>query len=160
MNVLHPPFVHFVIALPLAAFFSQVTYLATLDKTYSKAATRILALSLLISLFALYGGFLDAEKILADHDILEKGVAVLNSHKTFGFIVVGFLALTTFLKWLATNKDLVMLEKISLLLIILTIIATLYQGNHGGSLVYKYSAGIDNRIVNQRVEESQKNWEN
>jgi uncharacterized membrane protein len=154
MNVLHPPFVHFVIALPLAALFSQLTFLATGNQTYSKAATRIIALSLLISLFAVYGGLLDAEKVLNDHNILENGVNILNAHRTFGFVVVAILAVTTLLKWYAVSKNSMFLEKISLLMILVTIFATLYQGNHGGTLVYKYSAGIDSKIVEQRVEES------
>jgi uncharacterized membrane protein len=32
---MHPPFVHFVVALPLVALFSQFTYMVTKDKAYS-----------------------------------------------------------------------------------------------------------------------------
>ena len=152
MNVLHPPFIHFVIALPVAALFSQLTYLATNDKTYSKAATRIMAFSLLVSLFAVFSGFIDAEKIIKDHNILQNGLNVLSAHKTFGIVIVAILFVSTFIKWLALSKESLTLEKLSLLLIIFTIMATLYQGNSGGSIVYKYSGGIDNQIVMQRVD--------
>ena len=153
MNVLHPPFVHFVIALPFAALFSQITYLATKDTTYSKATTRILAFALLISFFAIYGGITDAQKILSDGNILGYGKAILQSHKTFGIITVIILAITTISKWYALDKQSFMLEKLSLSLIIITILATLYQGNMGGKLVYKYSAGIDNKIIKLRSNE-------
>ncbi|BBG65722.1 hypothetical protein NNO_1019 [Hydrogenimonas sp.] len=153
MSHLHPPFVHFIIALPVAALFSQLTFLATRDRTYSNAATRILALSLLLSFLALYGGYADAQKIVKGNDILKEGLRLLESHKTFGIIVVVILAATTALKWVAGSKESLFMEKLSLLFIIVTILASLYQGNHGGMLVYKYSAGIDGKIIDKRVEE-------
>ena len=55
MNLLHPPFVHFVVALPVVALFSQFTYIVTKDKSYSKAALRIIAFSFLTSIFAVFG---------------------------------------------------------------------------------------------------------
>ncbi|WP_456450244.1 DUF2231 domain-containing protein, partial [Hydrogenimonas sp.] len=148
-------FVHFVVALPVLALFSQMTYLATQDKTYSKAATRILAFSLLVSFFAVYGGLVDAKKIVEEGFILKNGLNVLDGHKTFGFIVVAALLATTWLKWIAVAKDSLTLEKLSLLFIIVTIVVALYQGNNGGSIVYKYAGGIDGKIVTQRVEERQ-----
>ncbi len=151
MNVLHPPFVHFVVALPFAALFSQITYLATKDTTYSKATTRILAFALLTSIFAIYGGITDAQKILNDGNILDYGRAILKSHKTFGIITAITLAITTISKWYALDKKSFMLEKLSLSFIIATILVTLYQGNMGGKLVYKYSAGIDNKIIKLRA---------
>ncbi len=153
MNVLHPPFVHFVIALPFAAPFSHLTFLATKDKTYSKAATRILAFALLVSFFAIYGGISDAQKILNDGNILNYGKAVLKSHKTLGIITVVVLGITTVLKWYALDRSSFKLEKLSLVFIIITIAFTLYQGNMGGKLVYKYSAGIDSKIVKSRTNE-------
>jgi len=152
MNVLHPPFVHFVIALPFAALFSQLTFLATKNETYSKAATRILAFAFLVSLFAIYGGISDATKILQDGDILAYGKAILKTHRNLGFVTVGVLAATTILKWYAQDTNSFKFEKLSLVFIIITILFTLYQGNMGGKLVYKYSAGIDNKIIKLRSE--------
>jgi len=42
-------------------------------------------------------------------------------------------------------------------LIIITFMTSLYQGRSGGSLVYKYSGGIDNKVIIQRVNEHKKN---
>jgi uncharacterized membrane protein len=156
MNVLHPPFVHFVIALPFAALFSQLTFLATKDETYSKAATRILAFAFLVGLFAIYGGISDAQKILSDGNILPYGKAILKNHRNLGIITVIVLAITTILKWYALDKKSFKYEKLSLVFIILTILFTLYQGNMGGKLVYKYSAGIDNKIIKLRSDEIKK----
>lgn len=156
MNVLHPPFVHFVIALPLAALFSQLTYVATKDKTYSKAAIRIMAFALLVSFFAVFTGLIDADEITKKHAILKNGLLILDNHKTFGFVIVIILFITTLTKWFAISKNSMSLEKLSILLIILTIAASLYQGNHGGSLVYKYSAGIDNKIIQKRTMQKNK----
>ena len=155
MNVLHPPFVHFVIALPLTALFAQITFLVTKDETYAKTTTRILAFSMLVSLFALYGGFIDSEKIIKNGYILENGMRVLEAHKTFGLIVVATLAVTTLIKWIATAKNSINLEKLSVVLIVITIMASVYQGNKGGSIVYKYSGGIDTKIIKKRVSQSQ-----
>ncbi|AKF24794.1 hypothetical protein YH65_04900 [Sulfurovum lithotrophicum] len=153
MNVLHPPFVHFVIALPLAALFSQLTYVASGNKTYSNAALRIMAFALLVSFFAVFSGILDAKKIVDGHNILQNGLLVLQEHRTFGFVVVAILFATTLIKWIALSKDSLTLEKLSILLIILSIAASLYQGKKGGSLIYKYAGGIDKQIIMKRVAE-------
>jgi len=153
MNVIHPPFVNFIIALPFVALFSQVTYMFTKDKAYSKAAFRIMGFALLVSLFAVFSGLGDAEKIIKGHMILQDGVQAISSHKTFGLFVVAILLATTLSKWFAISKNSSFLENISTVLIIVTLMASLYQGRSGGSLVYKYSGGIDNRIIKQRMEE-------
>ena len=157
MNVMHPPFVHFVVALPVVALFSQFTYMVTKDKAYSKAATRIIAFALLVSLFAVMSGLSDAEKIMNANKILEDGVNVLNNHKIFGFVVVAILFVTTLTKWFALSKNSSRLEYLSIALIILASMTSLYQGKNGGSLVYQYSGGIDNQVITQRVNEQKKN---
>jgi len=153
---MHPPFVHFVIALPLVALFSQFTYMLTKDKAYSKAATRIIAFALLVSFFAVLSGLSDAEKIMNADTILQDGVNILNNHKIFGFVVVFILLVTTVTKWFALSKNSTRLEYLSIVLIILAFMTSLYQGRSGGSLVYQYSGGIDNKIIAQRVNEQKK----
>ena len=157
MNVMHPGFVHFVVALPLVALFSQFTYMVTKDIAYSKAATRIIAFALLVSVFAVLSGLSDAEKIMNANTILEDGVNVLNNHKIFGFVVVAILFVTTVTKWFALSKNSSRLEYLSIALIIIVFMTTLYQGRSGGSLVYQYAGGIDNKVITQRVNEQKKN---
>lgn len=154
---MHPPFVHFVVALPVVALFSQFTYMVTKDKAYSKAATRIMAFALLTSLFAVLSGLNDVEKIMNANTILQDGVNVLNNHKIFGFVVVAILFVTTLTKWFALSKNSSHLEYLSIALIILASMTSLYQGKNGGSLVYQYSGGIDNQVIIQRVNEQKKN---
>lgn len=157
MNVLHPPFVHFVVALPVIALFSQFTYMVTKDKAYSKAALRIIAFALLASIFSVISGLSDVQKILENHTIIQDGINILNNHKIFGFIVVAILLATSLTKWFAISKDSPSLENISLILIIISLTVSLYQGRSGGTLVYKYSAGIDNKVIEQRIEDQNKN---
>ena len=157
MNILHPPFVHFVVALPVIALFSQFTYMVTKDKAYSKAALRIIAFSLLASFFAVLSGLNDVQKILENHTIVQDGINILNNHKIFGFIVVAILLATSLTKWFAISKDSPSLENISLILIMIALSVSLYQGRSGGTLVYKYSAGIDNKVIEQRIEDQNKN---
>jgi len=157
MNVMHPPFVHFVVALPVVALFSQFTYMVTKDKAYSKAATRIMAFALLVSLFAVLSGLSDAEKVMDSNKILQEGVNVLNNHKIFGFVVVAILFVTTLTKWFALSKNSSRLEYLSIALIILASMTSLYQGKNGGSIVYQYSGGIDNQVIVKRVNEQKKN---
>ncbi len=156
MNVLHPPFVHFVIALPLAALFSQLTYLGTGNLTYSKAAIRIMAFALLVSFFAVFSGIIDAQEVMRTDNILESGLAVLNNHKIFGFVVVAILLLTTVVKWFAISRVSLSLEKFSIVLIILSIATSLYQGKQGGSLVYKHAAGISKHVIEARISQNKK----
>jgi len=153
MNLLHPPFVHFVVALPVVALFSQFTYMVTKDKSYSKAALRIIAFSFLTSIFAILGGINDAQKIIENHNLLQEGVDFLSIHKTFGFVVVVTLFATTVTKWFAISKDSSLLENISLILIMISLVVALYQGRSGGELVYKHSVGIDNKVIIQRAQE-------
>jgi len=150
MNVLHPPFVHFVVALPVAAFFSQITYLITQEAGYSKAAFRIMAMTFLASLFALYTGMGDAQRVLDGHHLLASGLTLLSSHKTLGIIVVVLLLITTLTKWLAVSRTSLPLEKIATLLIIITALTILYQGRQGGLIVYQHGGGIDTKILQQR----------
>ncbi len=157
MNILHPPFVHFVVALPVIALFSQFTYMVTKDKAYSKAALRIIAFALLASIFSVISGLSDVQKILENHTIIQDGINILNNHKIFGFIVVAILLATSLTKWFAISKDSPSLENISLILIIISLSVSLYQGRSGGTLVYKYSAGIDNKVIEQRIEDQNKN---
>lgn len=157
MNILHPPFVHFVVALPVIALFSQFTYMVTKDKAYSKAALRIIAFALLASIFSVISGLSDVQKILENHTIIQDGINILNNHKIFGFIVVAILLATSLTKWFAISKDSPSLENISLILIIISLTVSLYQGRSGGTLVYKYSAGIDNKVIEQRIEDQNKN---
>jgi len=156
MNVMHPPFVHFVVALPVVALFSQFTYQVTKDPAYSKAALRIIGFSFLISLFALFSGINDANKIMEGHTILQEGIAVLQNHKIIGFVVVALLLVTSLTKWFAVSKDSSALEMLSLVLIIVTLMTSLYQGRGGGSLVYQYGGGIDKQVITQRLEERKK----
>jgi len=154
---MHPPFVHFVVALPIVALFSQFTYMVTKDKAYSKAATRTIGFALLVSLFAVLSGLNDAEKIMEGHTILQDGVNVLNNHKILGFVVVAILFVTTLTKWFSLSKNSSRLEYVSIVLIILACMTSLYQGRSGGSIVYQYSGGIDNQVITQRVNEQKKN---
>ena len=64
------------------------------------------------------------------------------------------LFLTILVKWIASSKKSIGWEKIALFMIILSIISTLYQGNKGGTLVYKYSTAIDNKIIKNRIKEA------
>jgi len=156
MNIIHPPFVHFVVALPVVALFSQFTYMVTKDKAYSKAALRIIVFAFLASILSVISGISDAQALIENQNIIQEGVNVLNSHKIFGFVVVAILLVTSLAKWFAISKDSSALENLSLVLIMILLTASLYQGRSGGTLVYKYSAGIDNKIITQRVNEQKK----
>ena len=155
MNILHPPFVHFVVALPVAALFAQLTYLATGERTYAKVALRILAFTLLMGLFALYTGNVDAEKLQGTKELTGAAAQLLESHRSFGIWLLGILGLTIVVKWIAAAKASHSWEKLALLGILVTIAATLYQGNRGGELVYRYGAGVNPKSLQQSVTPSQ-----
>jgi len=134
-----------------------LSLLCLLCIAYSKAATRIIAFALLVSVFSVLSGLSDAEKIMNSSTILQEGVNVLNNHKIFGFVVVAILFVTTVTKWFALSKNSSRLEYLSIALIIIVFMTTLYQGRSGGSLVYQYAGGIDNQVITQRVNEQKKN---
>ena len=71
--------------------------------------------------------------------------------------MIAILLATSLAKWFAISKDSSSLETLSLILIMISLTVSLYQGRSGGTLVYKYSAGIDNRVIEQRIEDQNKN---
>jgi len=150
MNVLHPPFVHFVVALPVAALFSQITYLVTRESAYSKAAFRIMAMTFLASLFALYTGIGDAQRITDAHQLASVGLDTLSNHKTLGIITVVLLLIASLIKWLAVSRTSAAMEKLAMILILLTVLTVLYQGRQGGKIVYQYGGGIETKILQKR----------
>ena len=150
MNVLHPPFVHFVVALPVAALFSQITYLVTRESAYSKAAFRIMAMTFLASLFALYTGMGDAQRITDAHQLASVGLDTLSNHKTLGIITVVLLLIASLIKWLAVSRTSAVMEKLAMILILLTVLTVLYQGRQGGKIVYQYGGGIETKILQKR----------
>jgi uncharacterized membrane protein len=130
--------------------------MVTKDKAYSKAAIRIIGFALLVSFFAVLSGLNDADKIIAGHSIVKEGMDALGNHKLFGFVVVAILLITTIVKWFAISKDSAVLENLSIVLIILVLMTSLYQGRSGGSIVYQYAGGIDSKVVRQRVSQGEK----
>lgn len=127
--------------------------MVTKDQSYSKVSLRIIAFAFLTSVFTVFSGISDAQNIIGHGNILKEGVEFLGNHKILGFAVIAILLATTLTKWFAISKNSSSLETISLILIIISLIVSLYQGKSGGELVYKYSAGINNKIVIQRVNE-------
>jgi len=58
---------------------------------------------------------------------------------------------TTLVKWFAVSRDSIKLENLAIVLIIITLMGSLYQGKSGGSIVYQYTGGIDSQVIIQRA---------
>ena len=153
MNIIHPAYASFIVALPIVALFAQVTYMINKEIAYSKSSLRIIGLAFLVSFLTIISGMNEAEHIFKNNLILQDGIEALKTHKIFGIILVFLLFITSIFKWNAISKKSFFLEKISLIMIIITLLFSLYQGRSGGEIVYKYSGNIDNKIIKQRFKE-------
>ena len=95
---------------------------------------------------------MDAEKIRTAGAILPAGLSTLEAHRSFATWLLVILFLTIIVKWIAASKESRSRGKLALGMILITNDATLYQGNKGRELVYRYSAGIDGKIIDKRLE--------
>lgn len=134
--VLHPPLVHFAIALPVVTSVFGLLYLFTKKEGLSKITSRLLVLTALAMIAAWYTGSKAGPEI---YDYLsDAGKHELIEHKNLGlYLAIAFSAIAI-LQFLGCQLKRFALQAVAILLLIAATAAVFVQGKHGGEIVYNY----------------------
>lgn len=138
--MLHPPLVHFAVAIPVIILFLELV-----NVFMKKRALSVVSLSLLIALIvvllgAFFTGKADGKNAieLMSSDAKE----VLKEHKLIGVYLVYGSGVLLLLKFLNLTKK-GFFRALYILGLIGFVGATMYQGKEGGELVYEYGTNVE-----------------
>ncbi len=138
---IHPPAVHFAIALPLFNLFLQGYYLI---RRKDPDDTEFLAT--LISSIAVIGasatGYIVHESI-ENMPLRKEALEILHIHETIGIALAFLFSALALLRILFHFKPVKSLRYSYTALLVIGCIALLIQGNLGGNLVYKFGVGVE-----------------
>lgn len=137
---IHPPVVHFAIALPVFALLLEGFY-----QLKGRRPDELEFLTLLLSSGAVLGaavtGYI-AHESMENLPITEQALETLHTHETLGLSLAALFVAITILRVFYTFKPISMLHHIYILLLIIGVGAILFQGNLGGKLVYDFGLGV------------------
>ncbi len=137
---LHPPAVHFAVALPLFALLLEGLY-----HIRKRRPDEVELFSLLLSsgavVVAAVTGYL-AHESMEDLPITPQALDLLHTHETLGIILALLFSGILLLRLVYTFKPVSLLHHLYVLLLLLGVVALLYQGNIGGKLVYDFGLGV------------------
>ena len=137
---LHPPAVHFAIALPLFALLLEGLYHIKGRKPDEvEFFTLLLASGAVIT--ASTTGYI-AHESMEDLPISQQALELLHTHETIGLILAGVFALMFLLRFIYAFKPVPMIHHLYVLLLLTGVAGLLYQGNLGGKLVYDFGLGV------------------
>ncbi len=137
---LHPPAVHFAIALPLFALLSEGFY--TLKR---KSPDDLEFFTLLVASGAVITtsvtGYI-AHKSMESLPIKKEALEALHIHETIGLTLAGLFAFMFLIRAVYVIKSVKLLRLLYLLLLIAGVVGLFIQGNLGGKLVYDFGLGV------------------
>lgn len=138
---LHPPIVHFAVALPVIIFLIELANLVFRRKVLDVVSVGLLALLLVFLIGAYISGTTDGKEAW---DLLdEKGQEALKAHKTFGIYIIlfGFTSVAIF-KVISLISNSMIFNILYMLILALFVVLVLKQGKDGGELVIVHGANI------------------
>ncbi len=138
--MLHPAAAHFAIVLPIVALVFGLLYLFRPSEMMSKISTRLMVFALIFMGVAWYFGTKDGPDVFIL--LNEEGQALLKAHKGYAPYLFYALLAATALKFFGCKKQKFAAEAAGVVLLLLVVGGTLYQGSLGGKLVYEYAAGV------------------
>ncbi|AAC06957.1 DUF2231 domain-containing protein [Aquifex aeolicus] len=141
MEVLHPPIVHFTIALTITGIIFEVLWFTFKRDIFNAGALLNLGFAVIFAWLAFFTGHLDEEKA---EKLIENTPAynILEYHETLGLIVAIAITLLGILKIFNYLKPSNLLRVFILVLGLITFVLVILQGNLGGRLVYDYGVGV------------------
>ncbi len=147
---LHPEIVHFPIALFFAYVLLEAIGILLKKKAFSNAATVILFIAVIFSVFAVLTGN-SAEEYLKSFSPSREVLNIEEIHQTYATILMWYFTALLFLKiYFKTKKNLNF--KRELIILILGILGLLFvykTGEYGGKMVYDY--GVGTKIFNGKI---------
>ncbi len=138
--MLHPAIAHFAVSLPIISLILGLAYLYKPSELMSKISSRFFVFAALFMIAAYFSGKEDGSEI---YILLSgEGKLLLSDHKDLGLYLAIGMGITAIVKFFGCMKKNKKIEVISVLLVALVTIATLYQGNMGGELTYEHGAHV------------------
>ncbi len=143
---LHPPMVHFAVALPVIIFLIELFNLIFRSKVLDVVTIGLLVLLLIFLLGAYVAGVTDGKEAWDFLD--ENGQAALKAHKTFGVYIIlfGFTSVAIF-KTLSLISSNMIFNILYMLVFALFVVLILKQGKDGGELVNLHGANVERAKV-------------
>ena len=137
---LHPPAVHFAVALPFFALLLEGLY-----HIKRRKPDEVEFLGLLLSsgavMAAAVTGYV-AHESMEDLPITPQALDLLHTHETLGIILALLFSGVLLLRLIYAIKPAPLLHHFYVLLLLLGVVALIYQGNLGGKLVYDFGVGV------------------
>ena len=139
-TLLHPPLVHFAIALPVLALVFQLAFSITNNYIYSQWSARTLIVASIVMIGAWYTGGAEGADV---YPLLsEAGQSTLKFHKDLGLYIMVSTIILALIKFVACKSRNVALETIIFVSLLALSSAIAYQGLLGGEVVYKHGANV------------------
>jgi len=147
--LMHPPVVHFVIAIPVIVLLLEIVNLLVKKRAIGVASFFLLVLAVVASVAAYLTGATDGKE--AFDALTQAGQADLKAHKLLGsYLMMASVAVLVF-KLISAMIQKGMVKGLYLLILVLFVAGILKQGKEGGELVYKYGASVE-KIADMKSE--------
>ncbi len=137
---LHPPVVHFAVALPVLLLLLEVGYL--LHRRPPDGLELGAVLLTFLSVLAAYVTGYVAHESVGDMPIEDRAVDLLHTHGRVGLILMTLLFTVLLFRLLYRYLPLNLVRYLYVLLIAVSAALALYQGLLGGTLVYDFGVGV------------------
>ncbi len=139
-HLLHPPIVHFVVAIPVIVLLIEIINIIFNRRTLSGFAFAFLFILCFIVLAAYATGSADGKEAFDALSIA--GQEELKAHKALGsLIVIGAFVVLIF-KFITVLSSHPLVRAVYILVLALFVGATLKQGKDGGELVFEHGANV------------------
>jgi uncharacterized membrane protein len=137
--LMHPPIVHFLIAMPVIVLLLEVLNLMMKKKAVGGVSFLLLVLTMVAAVAAYFTGLTDGKE--AYPALTEAAKAALGDHKQLGAYILIGSAVVLVLKLLAMlgNK---FLKALYILILIIFLVLLFKQGKEGGELVYTHGVNV------------------
>ena len=143
--LLHPPVVHFVIAIPILVLIVEIINLIAKKRAIGVITFFVLILGMIATVAAYLTGTVDGKE--AFDALSQAGQAELKEHKLLGtYLVLGSAVVVVF-KMISAILQKGLAKAMYLLVLIVFTLGILKQGKDGGELVYVYGAYVE-RVAN------------
>jgi len=139
--LLHPPVVHFVIAIPILVLIVEIINLIAKKRAIGVITFFVLILGMIATVAAYLTGTVDGKE--AFDALSQAGQAELKEHKLLGtYLVLGSAVVVVF-KMISAILQKGLAKAMYLLVLIVFTLGILKQGKDGGELVYAYGANVE-----------------
>jgi uncharacterized membrane protein len=138
---MHPPIVHFVVALPIVVLLLEFINVFTKKRTIGVISFLLLILVSITAIVAYLTGTVDGKE--AYPLLSEVAQSELKEHKLLGTYLMLSSVLVLVFKLLSSLISRGLMKALYILILVLFIAGILKQGKEGGKLVYTYGVNVE-----------------